>query len=60
MANTYLLNTSDKDLIRLDIKAKIRYLYTWYNCFIKYDIFSEFKYEHINVLLTTVPMLLYL
>jgi len=62
--NTCLLNTGhkftrQKDLSCLAIKCKNRYLYT-YNYFIIYDIISEFKHGHINVLTTTGSILLYL
>jgi len=59
LPNTGHIDTWHKDLSRLDIKGKTRYLYT-YNYFINYDIISEFKHEHVNVLLTTGSILLYL
>ena len=59
LLNTGHIDTRHKDLSRLHIKGKIRYLYI-YNYFLYYDIISEFKHWHINVLLTTGSILLYL
>jgi len=42
LLNTGHIDTCHKDLSRLDIKGKNRYLYT-YNYFINYDIISEFN-----------------